>query len=146
MSSFPPRNIKATPTPPSLRRLRRDLASQRIRLLPYAVLAEISPLRSLTAIVFCSRAFYYGCFWARNNKWLLSQIQRLAVPAGVGDRAFYPGWRYQSGQKVPFCPSWWLHSDKKSNHFIPVGNTNPDKMVTLLSRLVVPIGIKGPST
>jgi len=34
--------------------------------------------------------------------------------------------------------------DKRPNHFIPVGNTNPDKRVTLLSRLVAPTRTKGP--
>ena len=63
------------------------------------------------------QVIYPGYLWARDKRWLLSRVQRLARPAG--------------GTKGP-------------TPFIPVGNTNPDKRVTLLSRLVVPTGIKGP--
>ena len=37
-----------------------------------------------------------GSFWARDNRWLLSRVQRLAGPAG-GTGAFCPGWRHQPG-------------------------------------------------
>ena len=76
--------------------------------------------------------------WARDNRWLLSRVQRLAGPAGghgpfvpVGGtnreqsplfcpgwwlqpgqkaaRTFSPGWSYQPGLKVPFSPSSTLH-------------------------------------
>ena len=61
-----------------------------------------------------------GCLWARDNKWLLSRVQRLAgpvggqgpfVPVGGTNRdkrgAFYPGWCLQPGQNslAPLCPS-----------------------------------------
>ena len=32
-----------------------------------------------------------GCLWARDKRWLLSRVQRLAGPAG-GIEAFCPGW------------------------------------------------------
>ena len=62
-----------------------------------------------------------GSLWARDNRWLLSRVQRLAGPAvGQGpfvlvggtnrDKrvAFYPGWWLQPGQKAraAFCPGW----------------------------------------
>ena len=40
-----------------------------------------------------------GSLWARDNRWLLSRVQRLAGPAG-GSGAFCPGWRHQLGQKA----------------------------------------------
>src|SRR6185369_11119232 len=54
-----------------------------------------------------------GCLWARDNRWLLSRVQRLAGPAG--DRG----------------------------HFIPVEGTNRDKSAGLLSRLMTPPETKG---
>ena len=53
-----------------------------------------------------------GCLWARDNRWLLSRVQRLAEPAGdpllsrlvapPGTKGpFCPGWCYQPGQKAP---------------------------------------------
>ena len=47
-----------------------------------------------------------GCLWARDNRWLLSRVQRLAGPAG-GTGAFCPGWWFQPGQKAlgPLYPS-----------------------------------------
>ena len=44
----------------------------------------------------------------------------------------------------PFIPVGGFTRDKRPNHFIPVGNTNPDKRMTLLSRLVAPTRTKGP--
>ena len=60
------------------------------------------------------QVIYPGYLWARDKRWLLSRVQRLAGPAGETG-AFRPGWRYQPGQKIPF-----------------------------LSRLVAPPGTKGP--
>ena len=56
-----------------------------------------------------------GNLWARDNRWLLSWVQRLAGLAG-GTGAFCPSWRHQPGQKEG----------------------------GLLSRLVPPTGTKGP--
>ena len=39
-----------------------------------------------------------GSLWARDNRWLLSRVQRLAGPAEATG-AFCPGWRHQPGQK-----------------------------------------------
>ena len=58
------------------------------------------------------QAIYPGCLWTRDNRWLLSRVQRLAGPEG--------------GQ----------------GHFVPVGGTNPDKRFPLLSRLVTPTRTK----
>ena len=44
----------------------------------------------------------------------------------------------------PFVPVCGSTRDKRPNSFIPVGNTNPDKRVTLLSWLVAPTRTKGP--
>ena len=46
-----------------------------------------------------------GSLWPRDNRWLLSRVQRLAGPAG-GTGAFCPGWRHQPGQKAlaPLIP------------------------------------------
>ena len=46
------------------------------------------------------QVIYPGYLWARDKRWLLSRVQRLAGPAGETE-AFCPGWRYQPGQKVP---------------------------------------------
>jgi len=77
-----------------------------------------------------------GCLWARDNRWLLSRVQRLAGPAGEGDRGLLSRLEAPTRTKGP--------PDKRPNHFIPVGNTNPDKKVTLLSRLIAPTRTKGP--
>jgi len=68
--------------------------------------------------------------------WLLSRVQRLAGPAGEGDRGLLSRLEAPTRTKGP--------PDKRPNHFIPVGNTNPDKKVTLLSRLIAPTRTKGP--
>ena len=44
-----------------------------------------------------------GCLWARDNRWLLSRVQRLAGPGGTGT----------------FCPGWWLHPGQKAQPFYP---------------------------
>ena len=77
-----------------------------------------------------------GCLWIRNNRWLLSRVQRLAGPAG-GTGAFRT-------KGPPFVPVGGSTRDKRPNLFIPVGNTNPDKRMTLLFRLVAPTRTKGP--
>ena len=104
------------------------------------------PLRQLTLLqnrpLF--QVIYPGYLWARDKRWLLSRVQRLAGPAG-GDRGLCPGWSHQPGQKAPLLSRLVAPPGTKGpTLFIPVGNTNPDKRVTLLSRLVVPTGTKGP--
>ena len=69
-----------------------------------------------------------GCLWARDKRWLLSRVQRLAGPAGgygpfvpVGgtnrdkNGFFCPGWCLQPEQKAArtFCPGWWLQPGLK---------------------------------
>ena len=71
-----------------------------------------------------------GSLWARDNRWLLSRVQRLAGPAG-GTGAFCPGWRHQPGQKGGLL----------SRLVDPTGTKCPR---TLLSRSETPIGTKGP--
>ena len=73
-----------------------------------------------------------GYLWTRDKRWLLSRVQWLAGPTW-GTGAFCPGWSHQPGQKAPHL----------SRVVAPPGNTNRDKRVTLLSRLVLPPGIKG---
>ena len=70
------------------------------------------------------------CLWARDNRWLLSRVQRLAGPAG-GSGAFCPGWRHQLGQMGGLLS---LLVD-------PTGTKGPR---SLLSWLEPPTGIKGP--
>ena len=71
-----------------------------------------------------------GSLWARDNRWLLSRVQRLAGPAG-GTGAFCPGWRHQRGQKGGLL----------SGLVAPTGTKGPH---SLLSRLEAPTGTKGP--
>ena len=67
-----------------------------------------------------------------------------ASRASGGIGAFCPGWSHQPGQKAPLLSRLVAPPGIKGpTPFIPVGNTNPDKRVTLLSRLVVPTGTKG---
>ena len=55
-----------------------------------------------------------GCLWTRDNRWLLSRVQRLAGPAGG------TGW--------PFIPVGGFNRDKRPvQPFVPVGATNRDK-------------------
>ena len=56
-----------------------------------------------------------GCLWARDKRWLLSRVQRLAGPAGDKNGAFCPGWCLQPEQKAArtFCPGWWLQPGLK---------------------------------
>ena len=71
-----------------------------------------------------------GSLWARDNRWLLSRVQRLAGPAG-GTGAFCPGLRHQSGQNVSLL----------SRLVPPTGTKGPR---SLLSRLEPPTVTKGP--
>ena len=81
---------------------------------------------------------------SRDKMWLLSRVQRLAGPTW-GTGAFCPGWSHQPGQKAPlFVPVVGSTRDKRSNPFIPGGNTNRDKRVTILSWLVLPTRTKAP--
>ena len=71
-----------------------------------------------------------GSLWARDNRWLLSRVQRLAGPAG-GTGAFCPGWRHQPGQNGSLL----------SRLVVPTGTKGPR---SLLSRLEPPTGTKVP--
>ena len=75
------------------------------------------------------QVIYPGYLWARDKRWLLSRVQRLAGPAG-GTGAFCPGWSHQPGQKAPLL----------SRLVAPPGTKGP----TLLSRVVTPTGTKDP--
>ena len=72
-----------------------------------------------------------GSLWARDIRWLLSRVQRLAGPAG-GTGAFCPGLRHQPGQNGSLL----------SRLVVPTGTKGPR---SLLSRLEPPTGTKGPN-
>ena len=69
-----------------------------------------------------------GYLWARDKRWLLSRVQRLAWPAG-GHGPFVPGGTTNRDKRPPFCPGWWLHPGQKVQPF--------------LSRLITPTRTKG---
>ena len=48
-----------------------------------------------------------GSLWARDNRWLLSRVQRLAGPAG-GQGPFVPVGGTNRDKRVAFCPCWCL--------------------------------------
>ena len=54
-----------------------------------------------------------GSLWARDNRWLLSRVQRLAGSAG--------GQSLLSRLEIPTGTKW--------GHFVPVGGSNRDKRV-----------------
>ena len=62
--------------------------------------ASASPLLPLLQNRPLFQAIYSGCLWARDNRWLLSRVQRLAGPAG---------------ETGAFCPGWWLHPGQKAH-------------------------------
>ena len=51
--------------------------------------------------------------WARDNRWLLSRVQRLAGPAG-GHGPFVPVGGTNREQRPLFCPGWWLQPGQKA--------------------------------
>ena len=59
-----------------------------------------------------------GCFWARDNRCLLSWVQRLDGPAG-GQGPFVPVGGTNPDKKSPFYPGWWLHPGQKAQPFYP---------------------------
>src|SRR6185312_7358066 len=84
---------------------------------------------------------YPGYLWARDKRWFLSRVQRLAGPAG-GQGPFVPvepptrtkgppfvpvGGSTRDKRSNLFSPGWWLHPGQKGDPFIPVGGTNRDK-------------------
>jgi len=50
-----------------------------------------------------------GSLWARDNRWLLSRVQRLAGPAG-GQGPFVPVGDTNRDKRGAFCPGWCLLS------------------------------------
>ena len=69
-----------------------------------------------------------GSLWARDNRWLLSRVQRLAGPAG-GDGGLLSRFETPTGTKwepfvpvggsnrdksPPFCPGWCLQPGQKA--------------------------------
>jgi hypothetical protein len=73
----------------------------------------------------CFQTICPGYLWARDKRWFLSRVQRLAGPTW-GTGAFCPGWSHQPGQKAPLL----------SRLVAPPGTKGP----TLLSRVVTPTG------
>ena len=68
-----------------------------------------------------------------------------ASRASGGDRGLLSRLEVPTWTKgPPFVAVGGSTRDKRPNPFIPVGNTNPDKRVILLSRLVAPTRTKGP--
>jgi hypothetical protein len=75
------------------------------------------------------KAICPGCFWVRDNRWLLSRIQRLAGPAG--------------GQG-PFVPVVATNRDKRGGlSSWLVAPTRIKSRADLLSQLEPPTGTKG---
>ena len=88
-----------------------------------------------------------GCLWTRDNRWLLSRVQRQAGPAGR-QRSFIPvvdtnrnkkgafclGWWLQPRQKTPwpFCPGWSHHPGQKGA-FYPGWSQHPGQKATDVS-------------
>ena len=101
-----------------------------IRLMAFPILL-LSLLISLLQNRPLFQAICLGNLWARDNRWLLSRVQRLAGSAG-GGKAFCPGWRHQPGQNGGIL----------SRLVAPTGTKD---YAGILSRLVSPIGTKGPS-
>src|SRR6185312_11522452 len=53
--------------------------------------------------------------WARDNRWLLSRVQRLAGPAGGGGQGpFFPVGATNRDKRPPFCPGWCLQPGQNS--------------------------------
>ena len=54
-----------------------------------------------------------GSRWARDNRWLLSQVQWLARPAG-GQGPFVLVGGTNQDKRVAFYPGWWLQPGQKA--------------------------------
>ena len=54
-----------------------------------------------------------GSRWARDNRWLLSRVQRLARPAG-GQGPFVLVGGTNQDKRVAFYPGWWLQPGQKA--------------------------------
>ena len=67
-----------------------------------------------------------GSLWSRDNRWLLSRVQRLAGPAG-GTGAFCPGLRHQPGQNGSLLSRLEPPTGTKVPPFVPVRASNRDK-------------------
>ena len=58
-----------------------------------------------------------GCLWARDNRWLLCRVQRLAGPAGA-HRPFVPVGGTNRDKRGDFCPGWCLQPGQ--NSLVPI--------------------------
>ena len=93
----------ATASPDAQRQWRNDVD----RLLH---LAQASPLLQNRPLF---QAICPGSLWARDNRWLLSRVQRLAGPAG-GQGPFVPVGTTNRDKRTPFCPGWCLQPGQKA--------------------------------
>ena len=69
-----------------------------------------------------------GSLWARDNRWLLSRVQRLAGPAGDGGLL--------SRFETPTGTKW--------EPFVPVGGSNRDKRLSFCPGWCLKLGQKAP--
>ena len=85
------------------------------------------PLQALLQNRSLFQAIYSGSLWARDNRWLLSRVQRLAGPAG--DRGLLSRLEPPTGIKGwPFILVGGSNRDKRlRGPFVPVGATNQDQ-------------------
>ena len=99
--------------------------------IPYIVLQTAQPPLLQNRPLF--QVIYSDSLWARDNRWLLSRVQRLAGPAG--DRCLLSRLETPTGNKGPsFVPVGGSNRDKRlRGPFVPVGASNRDKS-HLLSR------------
>ena len=87
-----------------------------------------------------------GSLWARDNRWLLSRVQRLAGSAGGGvARPFVPVGDTNRDKIGAFCPGWWFQPGQKGTRaFCPGWSHQRGQKAPLLSRLVSATGTKCP--
>ena len=84
-----------------------------------------------------------GSLWARDNRWLLSRVQRLAGPGG--DRGLLSRLEAPTETKGPHSLLSQLEppTGNKRPPFCPGWSHQPGQKAPLLSRLVSPTGTKG---
>ena len=59
-----------------------------------------------------------GYLWARDKRWLLSRVQWLAGPAG-GRGPFLPVGDTNRDKMGVFCPGWWFQPGQKARVPLP---------------------------